>query len=733
MREGWHRLRRAVRAHLQVEPEILNQLILSNTQRLYYLALLGVVVILAHVIGLEPSLGGTGPHARWVEAVFLTHALGLLPTMLLFVLVAGRLRRRVHPGSAMVLSYYTFVALLIAGGIAISLWDQWVVPTTVPYLLAALVAAMAFLIPLPAAALLYFGSYGVLFFALPFTQPDHTLLLVARGDALSATSLSFFLSQVLWHGQVSNRRYRHALMREKERAEVANAAKDEFIRNMSHELRTPLNAVLGTTHLLRQRVSGAEAEGHIARIERASRTLLGVIGDILDFARLEAGQLPLDSRPFRPDEVVEGVVQMLEPQVELKGLVLVHTVGPRLPPVVHGDPMRIGQILLNLAGNAVKFTRQGRVHLEVDLWREEAERVWLAFCVTDTGPGIPEERQAELFEAFTQLDSSTTRRHDGTGLGLAISRDLAHALGGRLTVESRPGQGSRFCLRLPCNRAAETEIPVTPPAATGDKDDPCAAVGALAGRRILVVEDDPDSRALAEELLQGWNLRVSVAADGAEAVRRVRGDIFDLVLMDIQTPGLDGLSATRAIRGTPGLRELPIVALTAHAGKEDRARSLAAGMNDHLVKPIEPGRLARILIRWLAPAAEAPIDGAPEDGGGSEARPAERAPFDLEAAIERYDGRADLVQRLVASLARTADELPAQLQHLLDAGEYREARRRAHSLRSSAAAVGADTLAQSAAGLEKALQSNDTAGRYEPHYRELCAELARVRAAAARI
>jgi PAS domain S-box-containing protein len=421
-----------------------------------------------------------------------------------------------------------------------------------------------------------------------------TVLFDASGRAIGAIECIRDITEL--------KNYQINLQRAKDNAEAANTAKSEFLANMSHEIRTPLNGVLGMLQLLQTTDLDKEQSNFVHTATFSGKSLLSVINDILDFSKIEAGKIELSNEPFSPANLVRTITETFALQASEKGIQLEHMVTKNVPDTVLGDNGRIRQVLFNLIGNAVKFTHEGRVGIVLDAETEDPENVRLLLTVADTGVGIDKQKLPNIFKPFTQADGSLARKYQGTGLGLSIVKRLVALMQGHIEIESEPGKGTRVKLDLLADAAATTRISET-------GRDAAASAGGNGAFRILVAEDNPVSQIFTIKILEKLGHQVTLVDNGNDVLAMLAGETFDLVLMDIQMPGMDGMEATRKIRnGDSGVLDstVPIVAMTAHAMQGDREKFILTGMNDYVSKPLAVEELERIIRDTAARGKENP-------------------------------------------------------------------------------------------------------------------------------
>jgi PAS domain S-box-containing protein len=508
------------------------------------------------------------------------------------------------------------------------------------------------------------------------------------------------------HLDITDRKRAEAELREaKDAAEASAGAKGRFLAHMSHEIRTPMNGILGLAELALHRPLEPVARGYLEKLLRAGRDLLGILNDILDQSRVDAGQVKLHIAPFDLQELLGGLLDLFGELAADKGLRLVVGAAADVPRCLLGDVLRLRQVLANLIGNAIKFTQQGEVRLAVSCAGVHDGVARLAFAVSDTGPGIDAAGQARLFTPFAQGDASIARRGGGTGLGLSISRGLVDLMGGRLLLESAPGAGSTFTVELPlpvADAVPAAALPATPVD--------------MHGVRVLVAEDHPVNRQVLADMLALLGVDATLVVNGREALAALARVPFDVVLMDIQMPEMDGLTAIARLRERPEWAALPVIAITAGVTETERTQVAAVGASDLLPKPVSLETLMDALIRWLPamPAARSE-PGAPTRQGVA---PAAQAPaplpplpplagFDMQR-LQKTLGHQQVAEFVQLFVDSTGDDMAA-VERALDAGDVAAARRAVHSLRGACAFAGALAVDGSALRLSDALKQGEPA------------------------
>lgn len=507
----------------------------------------------------------------------------------------------------------------------------------------------------------------------------------------------------------ANERLREAVVKAME----ANRARGTFLANMSHEIRTPLNAILGMSYISLKAETDPKQRHYIEKIHRSAENLLGVINDILDFSKIESGKLEMESTRFRLEDVLDYVDNIVGLKCAEKGIRLSREIAPDVPMGLIGDPLRLGQVILNLANNAVKFTPEnGAVSIGVEVQEKGAgTAVVLHFWMRDSGIGMSEEQQAKLFEAFTQADSTTTRKYGGTGLGLAISKNLVDLWGGRIWAESALERGSTFHFSV----SLERQVGDISPRRTipSQSLDDVVVSARLRGAKVLLVEDNPINQELARELLRDNGIYVRTAGNGQEALEILDTEAFDGVLMDCQMPVMDGYQATRHLRQQARYRDLPIIAMTANVMKGDKEEALAAGMSDHIGKPINVHQMFETMAKWIKASAHVPDKPGkapvatrnPSDAQDEWLR--QLPGLDVHAGLHVVQGNVALYRRLLVRIYEGYQDFEQQFREVLAAREMEKATRLAHSLKGVAGNVGARGVQRAAQALEFACRDGD--------------------------
>lgn len=535
------------------------------------------------------------------------------------------------------------------------------------------------------------------------------------------------------HGQITHfvavkeditesRRIADELRRAKEEAEAGNRSKSEFLANMSHEIRTPLNAIIGFNTLALETQLTLQQHDYLSRVNFAATSLLRIINEILDFSKIEAGKLEFEHAVFSPREVLQNIINLFQQQAMHKELSLELHCSDNLPAELVGDSVRLGQVLVNLVGNAVKFTEQGAVSLYVAPTEYGCETVTLEFSVHDTGIGLAPDKLTKLFQPFTQADGSITRKFGGTGLGLSISKRIVELTGGRIWAESEPGCGCVFSFSMPFSfPAADSpvahqivrtvcqpdEMPVLLPyhqAVPQKQTDPSDVADELAGIRILLVEDNEMNRTLAVELLRRKGALIDSAVNGCEALAKVMHEaaLYDIILMDLQMPGMDGYEATRKIRADHRFSALPIIAVTAHAMIEEKDHCQEVGMNGYLTKPLNVPEMIKLIKETTNRGT---VSGNPMPSACETDCSLDIPGLDVIGALERIDDDQTLYLWLLRTFVEKHSSAAAEIAAAYSRGNRMAAKRRVHTVRGASGAIGADLLQEQAGQLELLLGS----------------------------